>query len=451
MRTEVAMPHMGMSMEEGKILTWLKPVGAKVERGEAIAEVETDKSTVVLEAPSGGTLIEVIVAQGAVAPVGAMLAVIDDGAPVAEDAASAPPLARPVAAALTPASAPVLTPAPMSRTGRVRATPLARRLALQRGIDLREVQGSGPEQTVGKAEVEAFLAQSEVQHTQPVEERVNASPVARRLADGWGIDLTRVKGSGPGGRIVKEDVEDVVATRPPVAAGGPTQTAADKVKRVPLSKIRLLAGRRMSESKAAAPHFYVSMDIEMSRALAFRDSLKARGVEISVNDLILRAATLALLKHPMLNAQFAGEEVHVFPHINLAVAVALDEGLVTPVVHNCESLSLTQLADAARTVIQNARAGRQRPQELEGGTFTVTNLGMFGVTHFHAIVNPPQAAILAVGTVRRVPAFDEHDRVVARQWLNATVSADHRVTDGAAVAQFMQEVKRILEDAFELL
>jgi pyruvate dehydrogenase E2 component (dihydrolipoamide acetyltransferase) len=207
----------------------------------------------------------------------------------------------------------------------------------------------------------------------------------------------------------------------------------------------------MSESKATAPHFYVSMDIEMSRALELRDSLKARDVEISVNDLILRAATLALLKHPMLNAQFAGEEVHVFPHINLAVAVALDEGLITPVIHNCEALSLVKLAAAAKMLVENTRAGRLRPQDLESGTFTVTNLGMFGVTHFHAIVNPPQAAILAVGTVRRVPAFDEHDRVVARQWLNATVSADHRVTDGAAVARFLQEVKRILEDAFELI
>jgi pyruvate dehydrogenase E2 component (dihydrolipoamide acetyltransferase) len=189
----------------------------------------------------------------------------------------------------------------------------------------------------------------------------------------------------------------------------------------------------------------------MSRALGLRESLKARGIEISVNDLVLRATTLALLKHPMLNAEFAGEEIHVFPRINLSVAVALEDGLITPVIQDCQALSLVDLAAAAKTLIQNTRAGRLRPTDLEGGTFTVTNLGMFDVTQFHAIVNPPQAAILAVGTVRRVPAFDEHDRLVASMQMNATVSADHRVTDGASVARFLQELGRILEDAFELM
>jgi pyruvate dehydrogenase E2 component (dihydrolipoamide acetyltransferase) len=196
----------------------------------------------------------------------------------------------------------------------------------------------------------------------------------------------------------------------------------------------------MSESKATIPHFYATTDVEMSRALALRESLQSRGLEISINDLVLRATALALVQHPNLNATFAGDELHIYPEINLAVAVALEEGLITPVIHNCESLSLSEVAAAARTIIERARTGR-----------LVSNLGMFDVTHFQAIVNPPQAAILAVGRLHRVPVFGSGDRVVPAQLMTASVSADHRVTDGVEVARFLQELKRVLEDAFEIL
>jgi pyruvate dehydrogenase E2 component (dihydrolipoamide acetyltransferase) len=204
----------------------------------------------------------------------------------------------------------------------------------------------------------------------------------------------------------------------------------------------------MAESKTTAPHFYVSMDIEMSQALALRDWLKAQGQEISINDLILKATALALTRYPNLNATFAGDELHVHPHVNLAVAVALDQGLITPIIHNVESLSLVEVSTAAKQVVERARTGRLRPEDLDGGTFTVSNLGMFGIKHFEAIVNPPQAAILTAGVVRRVPVFGAYDRVVPAQLLTATVSADHRVTDGAEVAQFLQELKATLEAGF---
>jgi pyruvate dehydrogenase E2 component (dihydrolipoamide acetyltransferase) len=274
-----------------------------------------------------------------------------------------------------------------------------------------------------------------------------ASPVAKRLAEEHGIDLTQVTGTGPDGRIGKADVEAwLEAQREHV----PTPEAVG-VKRVPLSKIRQTTGRLMTESKATAPHFYVSMDIEMGQALALRDWLKARGQEVSINDLILKATALALTQYPSLNATFAGDEIHVHPHINLAVAVTLDEGLITPVIHNCERLSLTEMAAATKQVVERARAGHLRPDDLEGGTFTVSNLGMFGVRHFEAIVNPPQAAILTAGVVRRVPVFDSHDRVVPTQLLTATVAADHRVTDGAEVAKFLQELQGVLEGGFTLM
>ncbi len=280
-------------------------------------------------------------------------------------------------------------------------------------------------------------------------ERINASPVAKRLAAEHSIDLIQVKGTGPAGRIVKKDIEAWLEARQ-LSAQTPVERGV--VTRVPLTKIKQAIARRMTESKKTAPHFYVSMDIEMSRALALRDSLnKAREQEVSINALILRATTLALLQYPDLNATFAVDELELHPNINLALAVAFDEGLITPVIHHCESLSLADLALATKGVIERARARRLRPEDLEGGTFTVSNLGMFGVKNFEAILNPPQAAILAVGSVRRVPVFDAHDRVVPAQLLTATVSADHRVTDGAEVARFLQELKGILENGFELI
>ena len=392
------MPRMGQSMDEGRVLHWLKEVGAEVKRGEVIAEIETDKAVVEMETFVSGTLVEVIVPEGELVSTGTVIAYVDDGRPEPE----ATPVPEPVPSTAAPSkpAEPLMPSAAATREKRA-----------QRG------------------------------------RRINASPVAKRLAEEHGIDLTRVKGTGPGERIGKADVEAWLEAQHEHV---PTPEA-EGVKRVPLSKIKQTTARRMTESKATAPHFYVSMDIEMGQALALRDWLKARGQEVSINDLVLKATALALTQYPSLNATFAGDEIHVHPHINLAVAVTLDEGLITPVIHNCEKLSLTEMAAATKQVVERARAGRLRPDDLEGGTFTVSNLGMFGARHFEAIVNPPQAAILTAGVVRRVPVFDSHDRVVPAQLLTATVSADHRVTDGAEVARFLQELKGVLEGGFTLM
>ncbi len=441
MRKEVTMPRMGQSMDEGRVLHWLKEIGAEVKRGEAIAEIETDKAVVEMEAFVTGTLVEIVVPEGELVPTGTVIAYIDDGRPEPEATSSIPTPAKPAETLAPPAI--VEEGKPTRRGKRVNASPVARRLADEHGIDLTQVKGTGPGGRIGKADVERYLDQ--IKAERPA--RVNASPVAKRLAEEHGVDLTQVKGTGPGGRIGKSDVEAWLE----VQRGDVPRPKAEGLKRVSLSKIKQTTARRMTESKTTAPHFYVSMDIEMGQALALRDWLKARGQQVSINDLILKATALALTQYPNLNATFAGEELHVHPHVNLAVAVALDEGLITPIIHNVESLSLVEIAAAAKEVVERARAGRLRAEDLEGGTFTVSNLGMFGVKHFEAIVNPPQAVILTAGMVRRVPVFDVGDRIVPAQLLTATVSADHRVTDGTEVAQFLQELKATLEAGFILM
>ncbi|MCA0457680.1 MAG: 2-oxo acid dehydrogenase subunit E2 [Chloroflexi bacterium] len=418
MRTEVVMPRMGQSMEEGVVLKWLKAIGDKVTRGEQLVEIETDKATVDIESFATGTLVEIIVSEGQSVAVGTVIAIVDDAQAVAAPA---------VETRTSTAPAAVSIPAPVAAV-------------------------SAPTSVGGRSKPP----------------RVNASPLAKRLAFEHNIDLFAVRGTGPGGRIGKEDIKlwlgkNTSTAQPaasiPVAAAAPAPTvtavkASNGIK-APLSKMKLATARRMVESKTTAPHFYVSMDIEMTRALELRASLKARGKEVSVNDLLLKAVALALAEFPNLNSTFAGDAVERHVGINLAVAVALgekeSEGLLTPVIPNCQQLSLLEIAAASRSAIERARSGRLNADDMGGGTFTVSNLGMFGVRSFEAIVNTPQAAILAVGAVRRVPAFDAQDRVVASHLLTATVSADHRVSDGAEVARFLKMLKGYLEDAFVLV
>ncbi len=419
MRIDVPMPRLGQSMEAGCVLRWLKDVGAVVKRGEPLVEIESDKANVEIEAQTSGILVSRLVPEGESVNVGVAIAVIDDGV-------SAP------------------TPA------RVNASPLAKRLAEEHGLDLAQLSGTGPEGRIGKEDIERHLA---ARHSPAKPARINASPVAKRLAEEHGVDLTQLTGTGPEGRIGKEDVLAWVAAQQPTPAGEPVSEgapAATTAPRRPLPRMRQTIARRMAQSKATIPHFYVSMDLDMSRALALRDSLKTRGVALTVNDVVLKAVALALARHPALNAAFDGDAIVTYPQIDLALAVAVEDGLLTPVLHGCEALSLRAIAAATQALVERARTGRLQPDDLQGGTFTVTNLGMFGVRQFEAIVNPPQAAILALGVVRREPAFDAQDRVIVAQRLTATLSADHRVTDGAEAARFLQTLNALLADGFVL-
>ncbi|MBL8130377.1 MAG: 2-oxo acid dehydrogenase subunit E2 [Anaerolineae bacterium] len=405
MRSEVIMPRMGQSMEEGVVLHWLKAIGEWVTRGEPLVEIETDKATIDIQAFVTGRLVEILIPEGKAAPVGMPIAIIEDQASAL--AAAPPEPGRSFAVATIPAAPGAKAPRP------------------------------------------------------------NASPLAKRMAQEYGIDLLALEGTGPGGRIGKDDIQTWLSAHhvPAAASSGapaasnaaisPAGSATSPVVRVPLSRIKQTAARRMSESKAQAPHFYVSMDIDMRRALDLRQSLKDRGISISINDLILKAAALALAHFPNLNAAFAGDAIERSADINLAVAVALgdeeSEGLITPVISRCQTLSLADMAAASRAAVDRARSGKLNADDLAGGTFTVSNLGMFGVKAFTAIINPPQAAILAVGAVRRVPIFDSLDRVIPAHLLTATLSVDHRVSDGAEAARFLAKLKALLEDAFALV
>jgi len=409
---DVIMPKMGDAMTEGKVLKWRKRPGDSIAKGEAIAEIETDKVNVDIEAEEGGVLLEILVDEGKSAPVGASIAVI--GAP----GQKVQP--RPLSA---PAAQPAPAPAPVA-AGPARPTPAAAAAVPTEATD-----------------------------------RLKVSPLARKLAAEHAIDLATVRGSGPDGRITKEDIEALVTagTRPkptPGPAAPPTAPSGPDVESVPLSRIRQTIGRRMTESKQQAPHFYVTVEVGMDEALRVRqqlnETLDDRG-KVSVNDFVLKSASLALRKFSNLNSSLADAAVRRFRRINMALAVALPEGLIAPVIHDCDRLTLAEIAARAKDLGERARSGHLRPEDLEGGTFTVSNLGMFGdVDSFVAIINPPHTGILAIG--KAMPrAVVRGGQIAAATTMKITLSADHRVTDGAEAAQYLNEVKRLLENPLLLV
>jgi pyruvate dehydrogenase E2 component (dihydrolipoamide acetyltransferase) len=281
------------------------------------------------------------------------------------------------------------------------------------------------------------------------------------MAEELGIDLTQVRGTGPNGRIIKRDIEAYLREmeKAPEKAPPPLPTpsrapAPEGIQVEPLTPMRRTIGRRMVESKQQAPHFYITYEIDMEAAMALRKELNALLSEderISVNDLVIKAAAIALREFPRLNASFAGDEIHIHEQVNIGIAVAREAGLVTAVIRDCDRKSLTQIAREARELIRRVREGRMRPDDMVGSTFTISNLGMFGAEEFAAIINPPQAAILAVGAVRRVPVVTEDGELAVGTRMKVTISADHRVTDGAEAARFMQALKAALEQPLRLV
>jgi pyruvate dehydrogenase E2 component (dihydrolipoamide acetyltransferase) len=411
---DVIMPKMGDAMTEGKVLTWRKKVGDQVAAGEPLAEIETDKVNVDIEAEEAGTLLEIAVGEGQSAPVGAKIAVIG--------AAGASAGAKPTGAAAPPART---SPAPAA--GRAQAAP------------------ASPRPAPGPAAPEAAARDG----------RIKASPLAKKLADEKGLDLSGVRGTGPEGRITKEDVEAALAQAPavpPAAAPAASGTAPEYTEQAP-TRMRATIARRMTESKAPVPHFYITAEVAMDEALRARLQLNASlGEErrVSVNDLVLRATALALRAFPNLNAAFVGGMVRRFTRVNLAIAIALPEGLIAPVLRDCDRKGVPQIGAEAKALAERARGGHLKPQDYEGGTFTVSNLGMFDfVESFIAIINPPHAGILAIGAAQQRPVV-RNGQLTTASIMKMTISADHRVTDGAEAAQFLGEVKRLLENPFLL-
>jgi pyruvate dehydrogenase E2 component (dihydrolipoamide acetyltransferase) len=413
MATEIFMPTMGYDMTEGKLVRWLKHEGDAVSKGEAVAEIETDKVVIEVEAFTAGVLRRIEVSEGQTVPVGTRIAIVA-GADEALPAANSGPSAAGVAATVSTAG-PVAPPATPSGPDPARSRPPG------------------------------------------AEGAANASPLARRLAHEHGIDLATVTGTGPGGKISREDVLAAAAG----AGAGPAAQTADSAppaaapagENLPLSRLRRTMGRRMVESKTQAPHFYLTMRVDMTEAMALRQRLNAEsgdpGARISVNDLIVKAAAGALAAFPAFNATFAGDYLALHREIAICIAVAIDDGLVTPVLRGADQKPLAQIARESAALVERTRAGKNRPEDYEGGTFTVSNLGMYKVDTFTAIINPPQAAILAAGAIQRTPVYVGDD-LLPRDLLSLTLSTDHRVADGAAAARFLGAIREALEQPAHL-
>jgi pyruvate dehydrogenase E2 component (dihydrolipoamide acetyltransferase) len=433
MAIKVTMPQMGFDMTEGKVARWLKQVGDAVKQGEAVVEIETDKVNIESEAQGNGVLREILVSDGTTVPVGALIGIIG--------AADEDLTAIKAEAGLIAASAAEQPAAPARSAPIVQAAPTA----------------AHPERST-----------AESKDTAEGNGRIKASPLAKRIAKEKGISLAQLSGTGPGGRIVKRDVETatpaiaaapvtfaqpIVAAAPAVAQPSVLGPSILKAEEVTPTKLRQTIARRMVASKQTVPHFYVTSEIEMSEAMALRSKLNAlvdEAGKISVNDMVLKAAAVALTHFPGINASFGENLIVRHGTVNMGIAVALEQGLITVVVADADRKPLAQIAREAKDIVNRAKIGKARPEEMQGSTFTVSNLGMFDVAEFVAIINPPEAAILAVGSVRDVPVV-KNGQVVPGKTMKVTISADHRVTDGAEAARFLQEVKQNLEEPLRLL
>ncbi len=437
MAEPILMPKAGQTMEEGTIVSWLKKEGDQIKKGEPVMVIQTDKADVEVEAPASGVLKAILVPEGEVVPVLSPVGVI--AAPGEEvdlqkfkaqtpSGAAPQPEEKPVEA--PPPPPPEAEPAASAPAASVRATPTAKKLAELRGLDLSGIQGTGVGGRITRQDVEEAAATGG---------RVAASPVARRLAERLGVDLRAVRGTGPQGRIIKRDVEHA-ASAAPAPAPAPD---GDGARVVELTGMRKAIASALQLSKQQAPHFYATLAVDMTRAMAYRAYLKETGRKVTVNDLVLRAAVLALQEHPKVNCRIEDNRVTYYQAVHLGVAVGLDEGLVVPVIVNAQNYDLFELSRESKRVTQAARQGR-----LIGtgkGTFTVSNLGMFGIERFSAIINPPEGAILAVGAVNDELVVEGQSFSI-RKVMRLTVSADHRVIDGVLAAKFLVSVKKYLEN-----
>ena len=416
MISEVTMPSMGADMTEGTIVKWLKAEGDQVGRGDKLAEVETDKTVVEMEAYAEGLLRKIVVSEGSLVQVGAVIAFIGDADDDIPEVAAAAPAAEaaPEAPAATPDPAP--TPAPE------------------------------PVQQAAPAPVAVPASQGG---------RIKASPIARKIAEEKGVDIAAITGTGPGGRITKSDVENFTPSPGFAVSGGRSPVVLDGSD-TPLSSMRQAIARVTVRSKTEAPHYYVTHEIDMSAAMTFRrqlnEALAEEGDRVSVNDLILMALTKTLIKYPKWNSFFDGDKLIGHPSINLGVAIALDEGLIVPAVIDIQNMSLVGISRAVRDLGKRARGdgGNLTQAELTQGTFGTSNLGMFGTDTFSAIIVPPNAGIIAVGTVKEKPVVRD-GKVVVASMMNATISADHRVGDGAEAAVFLGEFQKNLENPARLM
>jgi len=457
MVTKVHMEALSPTMEEGEVIRWLKDEGDEIAQGDVLAEIETDKATMELTARGAGVLRKKILGEGATAPVGTVIGVIADAD---ED----------IDALLDEVSANGGAPAAEATDAAEEAAGAADEG--EPAEDAGDTGGQAPEPAVAPASGAAASAAGSVapQPTrQPADGRVKASPLARRLAADADLDIALVEGSGPGGRITRADVERAVeegvqapssgaagagAGAPkPAAAGGPVfvepRYDGPEVEEVPVSQMRKSIAKRLVQSLGPVPTFYLTRDVDMTRLMEARtrmnERLESQGLKVSVNDLIIKATALALKRHPEVNAQWHEDHIKRFHRVDIGVAVAVDDGLITPVVRGADQKGAAQIGQEVRELAGRAREKRLQPEEYTGATFSISNLGMFGIEEFTAIINPPEAGILAVGKVEDRVVVEDGEGVIMPR-MKVTMSCDHRVIDGATGARFLQTLAELLEE-----
>ncbi|MGB7370932.1 2-oxo acid dehydrogenase subunit E2 [Erythrobacter sp.] len=484
MAIAIKMPALSPTMEEGTLAKWLVKVGDTISSGDIMAEIETDKATMEFEAVDEGTLAEIVIEDGtenvAVGAVIAMLAEegedVDEVSAPETDKAEKPAADEPAAKEASPAP----SPAPTPKDGPP-ASPSARKLADANGIDLASVEGTGPNGKITKGDVEGMIGEGGTQAapaktdsakdtdepsaapSSDAGERIVASPLARRMAEQQGINLAAVKGSGPNGRIVKSDVEDFEPGEAAPAAkgdrpqGAPSQETPDTgapYEEEKVSNVRKVIARRLTESKQTVPHYYLTIDIRLDPLLDLRKQLNASlepdGVKLSVNDLLIKALARALMRVPQCNVSYHGDTMRRYSRADISVAVAAPSGLITPIVAEADTKGLAQISKEMKALAEKAREGKLQPHEYQGGTASLSNLGMFGIKQFDAVINPPQGMILAVGAGQKVP-FIVDGEVQPATVLSASGSFDHRAIDGADGAQLMEAIKHLCENPMGLV
>ncbi len=412
----VRMPKMSDTMEEGTLVSWLKKVGDKINSGDIIAEVETDKATMELEAYEDGTLLHLGISEGEAVPVDGIIAVIGE-----------------------------------------EGSNIEALLARENG------ETAAEETTAAPAAVSTTSEPAKSETIADSGDRIKASPLAKKLADEKGIDLSKVEGSGDQGRIVKRDVDEFKGAAAP-AAPATKKTDAPAPKAVepapatgnytdtPISQMRKTIARRLSDSLFTAPHFYVTMEIVMDKAMAIRPQMNAVSpAKISFNDMVIKACAIALKKHPDVNSAWLGDKIRKYDYVNIGVAVAIEDGLLVPVIRDADKKNMSTISAEVKDLAGKTKDKKLQPKDWEGNTFSVSNLGMFGVDEFTAIINPPDSCILAIGTIKKVAAFAEDGSIYPTNIMKVTLSADHRVVDGALAAQFLQTVKKLLEEPMSMM
>lgn len=442
MATKIVMEALSPTMEEGRLVKWNRNEGDQIAKGDVLAEVETDKAVMDLVARGDGVLRKRLIEDGGTAPVGQLLGVIgtadeDISALIAQaPAAKAAPAAPAAAPATAPATAPAQpAPPPASPSAPAPAPPAPPHAAAP--APAAPPATAQPPRPTGNGE------------------RQRSSPLARRLASERGLDLQQLSGSGPGGRIIRRDIDAALAGGVATAAPAVAATAAGRAPAapgqdftdVPLSQIRKTIAKRLTESIGPIPTFYLTSEVDVTRIAEMRDAMIAQGAEfkVSYNDIILKAVATALAQHPEVNAHWLGDRMRQFNRVHVGMAVAIDEGLITPVIFDADRKGLLQIARESRALVERARARRLTPDEYTGSTFSVSNLGMFGIDQFTAIINPPEAGIIAVGAVEDKPVV-LNGTVEVRKRLRLTMSCDHRVIDGALGARFLQALRTMLEN-----